>query len=113
MRIILLVFLALFTNDPKEIAKVNSLKKEAEKAYLTGDYELALAKYAILTDSMGIDEDEITLNLAHSHYQLGDTTGAKLNYNQLSRSSNKKLKSIAYQQLGVMSKDIKKSHKNR
>ncbi|MFK7952327.1 MAG: hypothetical protein AB8B73_05740 [Ekhidna sp.] len=105
MKIILFVFLALFTNDPKEIARINALKKEAEKAYLAGDYELALAKYAILSDSIGVDEDEIKLNLAHSHYQLGDTTGAKLNYNQLTRSGKNPLKSIAYQQLGIMSKD--------
>lgn len=105
MKIILFVFLALFTNDPKEIARINALKKEAEKAYLAGDYELALAKYAVLSDSIGVDEDEIKLNLAHSHYQLGDTTGAKLNYNQLVQSGKKSLKSIAYQQLGIMSKD--------
>lgn len=108
MKILLFVFLALFSNDPKEIARINALKKEAEKAYLAGDYELALSKYALLSDSIGVAEDEITLNLAHSHYQLGDTTGAKRNYNQLSRSPNKKLKSIAYQQLGVMSKDTNK-----
>lgn len=108
MRIVLLIFLAVFTNDPKEIARINTLKKEAEKAYLSGNYELALSKYAILTDSMNLDEDEIKLNLAHSHYHLGDTAGAKSNYNQLSRSSNNQLKSIAYQQLGVMSKDTGK-----
>jgi Ca-activated chloride channel homolog len=108
MRIVLVILLALFSNNPKEIAKINALKKEAEKAYLAGDYELALSKYAILSDSLGIDEDEIKLNLAHSHFHLGDTTGAKSNYNQLARSTNNKLKSIAYQQLGVMSKDSNK-----
>lgn len=108
MKIVLIILMAFLSNDPKEIAKINALKKEAEKAYLAGDFELALAKYAVLSDSMGINEDEIILNLAHSHYQLGDTTGAKNNYNQLARSKNSKLKSIAYQQLGVMSKDANK-----
>lgn len=108
MKILLVLLIAFVSNNPKEIAKINALKKEAEKAYLAGDYEMALSKYAILSDSMGVEEDEIKLNLAHSHYQLGDTTGAKSNYNQLVRSSNKKLKSIAYQQLGVMSKDTGK-----
>lgn len=108
MKLFLFVFLALMTSDPKEIARINTLKKEAEKAFLAGDYELALAKYAVLSDSMEVNEDEIRLNLAHSHYQLGDTTGAKSNYNQLSRSNNKKIKSIAYQQLGVMSRDVNK-----
>lgn len=108
MRIFILIILAVVFTDPKEIAKVNALKKEAEEAYLAGDYELAIAKYSLLTDSIGIDEDQIKLNLAHAHYHLGDTSGAKLNYGKVGASSDKKLQSIAYQQLGVMSKDVGK-----
>ena len=36
MRTLILVILAIFINDPKEIAKINELKKEAEQAYLDG-----------------------------------------------------------------------------
>lgn len=105
---LLLILLAILVNDPKEIAKVNALKKEAEAAYLAGDYELAISKYNLLTDSIGIDEDQIKLNLGHAHYHLGDTAGAKMNYGKVGASDNKKLRSIAYQQLGVMSKDAGK-----
>ncbi|WP_425392079.1 hypothetical protein [Ekhidna sp.] len=108
MRIGILLILAVLLNDPKEIAKINTLKKEAETAYLNGDYELALAKYTLLRDSLGVDDAALKLNLAHSHYHLGDTAGAKSNYNQLATSPDKKLKSIAYQQLGVMNKDAGK-----
>ncbi len=108
MRLILIVILALLTNDPREIAKVNALKKEAEEAFLNGNYELAINKYKTLYDSLGIDEDEIKLNLAHAYYNLSDTGAARLNYNNVSTSSNSKLKSIAYQQLGVMSKEAGK-----
>ncbi|MEQ8904448.1 hypothetical protein [Ekhidna sp.] len=108
MKIVFAVILALIISDPKEIAKVNTLKKEAESAYLAGDYELALSKYTILSDSLGIDDPAIKLNLAHSHYHLGDTAGAKSRYNQLATAPSNKLKSVAFQQLGVMSKDAGK-----
>ncbi|MEO9485142.1 MAG: hypothetical protein ABJG47_16910 [Ekhidna sp.] len=108
MRSFLVIILAILINDPKEIAKINSLKREAEAAYLAQDYELALSKYTILRDSLGVDDPAIKLNLAHSHYHLGDTAGAKLNYGNLASSESKPLKSIALQQLGVMSKEANK-----
>jgi len=108
MKTYLILLLALISNDPRDITKINSLKKEAERAYLNGDYELAAAKYSILSDSLELDDDQIKLNLAHSYFHLGDTTGAKLNYGKVGTSSDRKLRSIAYQQLGVMSKQAKK-----
>lgn len=108
MKTLFAIILALVITDPKEISKVNTLKKEAESAYLSGDYELALSKYTILNDSLGVEDPAIKLNLAHSHYHLGDTAGAKNRYNQLATSSSNKQKSIALQQLGVMSKDAGK-----
>ncbi|MEO1256184.1 MAG: hypothetical protein AAFY41_15045 [Bacteroidota bacterium] len=106
MKFFLTALLALLINtDPKEVAKVNSLKKEAESAFLSKDYELALGKYSILRDSLGVDDPAIDLNLAHSYYQLDDTASAKKNYASLTRSADTKLKSIAYQQLGVINKD--------
>ena len=108
MKIYLILILALISNDPREVAKINALKKEAERAYLNGDYELAASKYTFLADSMGVEDDLITLNLGHSYFQLGDTTSAKLNYGKVGRSDDRGLRSIAYQQLGVMSKDAGK-----
>ncbi len=108
MKFFLTVILALVITDPKEVAKVNSLKEEAETAFLTEDYELALAKYTLLRDSMDIEDPAINLNIAHAHYHLGDTAGAKLNYGNLTSSNKAKFKSIAYQQLGVMNKEVGK-----
>ncbi|MEM0941009.1 MAG: hypothetical protein AAGI25_14655 [Bacteroidota bacterium] len=104
----LFILIALLSNDPKEIIKINSLKKEAEEAFLNGNYELAVSKYILLSDSMGVDDDLIKLNLGHAYYHLGDTSGAKLNYGRVGAARSKKLRSIAYQQLGVMSKDAGK-----
>ena len=108
MKSFLVIILAILINDPKEIAKINSLKKEAEEAYLAQDYELALSKYTILHDSLGVDDPAIKLNLAHAHYHVGDTAGAKMNYSNLAGSESNRMKSIALQQLGVMSKDAGK-----
>ena len=108
MKFYITIILALLINDPKEIAKINTLKKEAETAFLSEDYELALAKYTLLRDSLGVDDPAVDLNLAHSHYHLGDTAGAKTNYGSLTASNNAQFKSIAYQQLGVMNKDAGK-----
>ncbi len=107
MKLLILSLLLMISTDPREIAKVNAIKKEAEKAFLSADFELAISKYQLL-DSMGIDDDAIQLNLAHALYELNDTATAKTKYSSLLSSSNKKLKSIAYQQLGVMQKELKK-----
>jgi hypothetical protein len=99
---ILLVF-HLLINPGIDIGKINALKNEAKKAYNAGDYKSAAQKYSYLIDSLGIQEDELILNLANAKFNLNDTTGAQNGYRQLTASTNKFLKSAAYQQLGVMS----------
>lgn len=107
MKFLILTLLLTITTDPAEIARVNKLKKEAEKAYLEDNYELAIEKYGAL-DTMNLEVDAITLNLAHAYYKNNDTTSAKLKYSSLTKSSNRKIKSVAHQQLGVMLKKEKK-----
>lgn len=101
-----ILLLALLVNsiDPVEIAKVNRLKKVAEEAFVEGDYESAIQRYHILLDSMGLEDEQIKLNLAHSYFQLNDTSRARSLYSEVSMSGNNEIKSIAYQQLGVMAK---------
>lgn len=108
MKVYFIILLALLSKDPREIAKINALKKEAEKAYLAGDFQLAVSKYTFLTDSMNVVDDLIHLNLGHAYYQLGDTTGAKTSYGKVITSGDRPTKSIALQQLGVMSKEANK-----
>lgn len=105
---ILFILISLLSNDPKEIAKINALKKEAEEAFLSGNYEESSQKFSYLKDSLNVNEDEIVLNLAHSQYHLGDTASAKTNYHSLNLSKDGKLKSVALQQLGILSKDAGK-----
>ncbi|MEM6643750.1 MAG: hypothetical protein AAF616_12285 [Bacteroidota bacterium] len=106
--LIILLASSFSTNDPRDIAKVNTLKKEAEKAFVSGDYELAIKHYSFLVDSMNITDEKVLLNTGHAYYHTGDTAAAKRSYEKAVRSKDKKLKSIAYQQLGVLSKDANK-----
>jgi Ca-activated chloride channel family protein len=98
----LLVLLLLMT-DPGDIGKINSAKSEAKKAYLAGDYKTAVEKYTYLADSLGVKEDEVYMNLANSYFHLNDTSSAMSAFQPLTMSNNTKLKSIANQQLGVLS----------
>lgn len=96
-----LLLLALII-DPTKIGKINSLKSEAKKAYLAGDYKTAIQKYRYLVDSLQVQEDEVLLNLANAYYQLNDTTNAISQYQSITQSSKKQLRSKAQQQLGVI-----------
>ncbi|MCF6360743.1 MAG: tetratricopeptide repeat protein [Cyclobacteriaceae bacterium] len=104
--ITLLLVLSPFT-DLDKIAKVNKAKKEAKEAYLANDFQLAHDKYAYLIDSLGINEEAVLLDYAHTLYNLNDTTNAVNSYQALSESSNKSMASIADQQLGQVMFDKK------
>jgi hypothetical protein len=89
--------------DPGDISKVNAAKSEAKKAYMAGDYKTAIEKYTFLTDSLGVREDEVMMNLANSYFLMNDTTNAISSFQPLTMSKNSQLKSMANQQLGVLS----------
>lgn len=97
----LFILLALLLTDPARIGKINRIKEEAKKAYLAGDYATAAAKYKYLTDSLAVTEEEVLLNLANAYFELNDTTAAISQYQNLTQSSNNKIRSVAQQQLGV------------
>jgi Ca-activated chloride channel family protein len=101
----ILILLLLMTGgvDPGDIGKINSAKSDAKKAYLAGDYKTAVEKYTYLVDSIGVKEDEVMMNLANSYFHLNDTANAVSAFQPLTMSGNPKLKSIANQQLGVLS----------
>ncbi|REE02105.1 hypothetical protein [Marinoscillum furvescens] len=104
MKKLLILLVLLGSTDPVEISRQNKLKSKAETAFEHGQYEVARNNYRTLYDSMGVEDPAIALNLAHSYYALGDTANAKLKYQSVTSYNNRKLKSIAYQQLGVMAK---------
>lgn len=103
--VILLVLNPL--TDLDKIARINKAKKEAKQAYLEHNYQLAHDTYKFLIDSLGVNEDEVMLDFAHTQYQLKDTTEAVNNYQKLAESTNPRISSIAEQQLGQVLFDKK------
>ena len=98
------VFFALIGNNPKEIAKINELKRDAERFFKQNNFQAAANKYIFLKDSMNIEDPEMMLNLAHCYYQLADSSNARTTYQNVAALGSDEAKSIAYQQLGVMAK---------
>jgi tetratricopeptide (TPR) repeat protein len=105
--LLFLVASLLFT-DLDKIGKINSAKAEAKKAFLAGEFKKAIEKYKYLIDSLGVNEDEVRANLASAYFQANDTANAVSTYQQLAQSSNKKINSVANQQLGVMANNKEK-----
>ena len=106
MKFVILLLL-VWINDPNDIALINAYKADAEQSFLAEDFSQAVSQYKFLMDSLNVNEDAIHLNLGHAYHQMGDTAQARTAYNQAALSSNAALKSIAYQQLGVISKSNK------
>jgi len=98
--ILLVTFLFI---DPGKIGRINTLKSEAKEAFHAKDFKTAITKYKYLVDSMGVNEEEVTMNLAHAYFQAQDTVNALNTYLPLTQSNDAKIKSLANQQLGVLS----------
>ena len=90
------------------IATVNRLKQEAEAALQQKKYAEAAKCYSQLVDSLQVDDEAVRLNLAHSQLMAGDTANAQRNYGLLTSSEDRSLKSVAYQQVGVVASAQKK-----
>jgi len=100
---ILVILLAINPiNDLDKIATVNKHKKQAREAYNNGNYEEALTHYRLLVDSLDVREPEVVLNYGNTLYQLKDTTRAIEPFASLYDTSDKEIRSVANQQLGVI-----------
>ena len=101
MKFLLLILLTLLI-DPSKISEVNKAKEKAKESYARGEYKEAAAQYRTLVDSLGVNEEEVAMNMAHSYYQLNDTLNAKNTYLGLTNSADPQFKSVSYQQLGML-----------
>ena len=106
--IIVLLIVNISSYFENNISKINQFKKEAEKNFREKKYNIAIDNYKYLIDSMKLNDDNVMLNLSHSYLLNGDTINAIDGYNSLISSKEKKVKSIAYQQLGVISNKYQK-----
>lgn len=101
--IIVLIIAAFFISDIDRIALINSLKSEAKEAYQSGDYKTAIEKYKYLVDSLNVNEEEVSMNLANAYFQANDSVNASNQYRSLVQSKSPKMRSLSNQQLGVLS----------
>ena len=101
--VVVVLWLAFLLIDPGKIGRINSLKGEAKTAFQSGDFKTAIQKYKYLIDSLGVTEDEVRMNLANAYFHSNDTLNASSTYMPLSQSDDRKIKSLANQQLGVLS----------
>jgi Ca-activated chloride channel homolog len=102
MRLIIILVFAMIVNDPIKIRKINSAKAEAKAAFQAGDYKKAASTYRYLIDSLGVQEDEVLLNLAHAYYLQKDTANAFPSYQTLLNSTKGSIASKANLHLGLM-----------
>lgn len=102
MKLAMYILLLALSIDPTKIGKVNSAKSAAKEAYNSGDYKRAIERYTYLIDSLGVNEDELNLNLANSYFQINDTTSAISAYQSVAGSVKPRVRSTAQQQLGVL-----------
>jgi len=103
----ILVLAICFSASANDISKINELKKNAEIAFKHQQYDVAVSNYSYLIDTLHIDDEQAIMNLGHAYYQLNQKDLAQAQYQKLVLSDNEELKSVAYQQLGAMSKDPK------
>ena len=91
---------------------INRLKKEASFAFWKKNYVPAKEKYLQLISSFKLKDHAISLNLGHCYFELGDTSNARKTYELLKNSPNFKIKSIAFQQLGLLAFAINNKEKS-
>ena len=101
MIIIINIIFSLMLSE--RIDQINKLTKEAEIAFKNEDFAETIEKYELLIDSFDFSNEQVYLNLAHSHLLSKDTLKAIENYNYASLADKSEIKSIALQQLGNIS----------
>ena len=102
MKVLMLTMLLAVLVDPATVKKINTAKAAAEQAFKKGDYPAAIRHYQYLVDSMGVQEDEVLVNLANAFYLAKDTANAFSQYQAVTESPKPEIKSKPYQQLGIM-----------
>ncbi|MCK5278418.1 MAG: tetratricopeptide repeat protein [Cyclobacteriaceae bacterium] len=106
--VVLFIFVSVSVGDINKIARINQLKHLAEEAYRNGEFETAISSFRMLTDSLGVNEDPVLLNLANAYFKQNDTTNAAQYYSRVLSSDDDQLRSLAYQQMGIINKQQNK-----
>ncbi len=100
------MLLLIFQTGPgkfNRIAQTNEIKEDAGEAYKAGKYGEAAEMYKTLIDSFEVNSEAVRLNYGNSLAKTGKGQEADAVYRGLAANgTDKVIKSLAYQQLGVM-----------
>ncbi|MBC7388152.1 MAG: tetratricopeptide repeat protein, partial [Opitutaceae bacterium] len=88
--------------DPLKTRYANQAKQRAENAVASNDYKTAIEAYNYLLDTLKVKDDKALLNLAHAHMKRADYNNAISRYTEATKTTDTKIKSIAFQQLGIL-----------
>lgn len=101
-QLVLLVLLLLGIFDGiNRIGKTNRLKEEAQEAFLNQEYDVAVARYTYLIDSMKIEDEAMLINLANALFRNDSIKKADERYDQvLGMATDKVIIGAAQNQAG-------------
>jgi len=108
MQILILFFLLWLFGPASWINRVstnNELIVEASVAYNSKNYKLAASKYGYIIDTLGFKNDAVLMNYGHSLYLTKSSKRAEIVYKELLNSSSEVFRSLAWNQLGMISRN--------
>ena len=93
--------------DPLKTTKANKAKEQASEAYVAQKYDVAIGRYKYLLDTLKIKNEKVLLNLAHCYMRKADYTNAQNTYTDATKAGDPKIRSLAFQQLGILQSEKK------
>ncbi|MDJ1472943.1 hypothetical protein QNI19_05500 [Cytophagaceae bacterium DM2B3-1] len=88
--------------------EIREYKYQANLAFQQGNYEEALIFYKHLYEILNVGEEEVLVNLAHCYFIQKKQKQATALYQIASQSPHPAVKSLAWQQLGVLAYNTKR-----
>ncbi|MBC5772617.1 aerotolerance protein [Pontibacter sp. KCTC 32443] len=106
--IAILLFLSIPGAGLKTISRINDYADRAAKAYEQEKYAEAITAYEYLLEDLEVQDDQLSLNLAHAYFKAGLMTEAQNQYRLLADHASDHIRSIVNLQLGNIAADGKK-----
>lgn len=92
----------------KTISRINDFSDRAARAYQRENYAEAITAYEYLLNDLEVEDDQITLNLAHAYFKAGLMQEAQEQYYLLADHPSDYIRSVVHLQLGNIASNVKK-----
>ncbi|MCJ8164598.1 aerotolerance protein [Pontibacter sp. E15-1] len=107
--VFLLVFLiSFFGAGLNTISRVNEYARQGAAAFQRQEYTEAIVAYNYLVHELGVQDDQLQLNLAHAYYKANMWPQAQDEYRVLASHPSHHLRAVAHLQLGNIAVKYKK-----